>query len=304
MNTSSDEVRLLRVFLALMGEHSVSKAALRLGMSQPAISHALARLRQLFGDPLLLRSSRWLTPTARALELEKKARRLVEDYDSMVAPVAPFDPASSTRTFVLTAPEFGERMLVPRLFRRLRAEAPHIRVEIRAPNPDRAFEMLESGEVDLRIAWLTRPMPSLSSMQLFQDRMVCIADAAHPTVRGNLSLGQFLTLPRARTLGTNHATTIRVIDEAVARHGRRLERSFLVQNFLTIPPTLAGTDIIATLPLTQARAFAAQYPLQILEPPLRLPRVRYGAYWHERSQKDEGHRWLRRLVQEATAAEA
>jgi DNA-binding transcriptional LysR family regulator len=208
----------------------------------------------------------------------------------------------SARTFVLTAPEFGERMLVPHIFRRLRSEAPNVRVEVRAPNPERAFEMLESGAVDLRIAWLTSPMPSLRSMPLFQDRMVCIADAKHPTVRGMLTFAQFVNLPHARTLGTNHATTIRVIDEALARHGKKLEHSFLVQNFLTIPATLAGTDIIATLPLTQAQVFAAQYPLQLLEPPLRLPRVRYGAYWHERSQKDDGHRWLRQIVQQAAQA--
>ncbi len=302
MNT--DEVRLLRVFLVLMAERSVSRAAQRVGMSQPAVSQALARLRRLFNDPLLLRSNRLLSSTARAVELEKGVRKLVEDYDRLVANVEPFDAATSARTFVFTAPEFGERRLVPQLFRRLRSEAPHIRVEVRAPDPERAFEMLEAGEVDLRIAWLTQPMASLRSMQLFQDRMVCIADARHPTLRGELSLAQFLTLPHARTLGTTHATSIRVVDEALARHGKKLERSFLVQNLHTIPTTLGGTDMIATLPLSQALAFAEQYPLQILEPPLRLPRVRYGAYWHERSQKDEGHRWMRQRVQEAAQAAA
>lgn len=299
MDAKTDELRLMRVFLAVMAERSVSKAAVRVGISQPAASHALARLRRLFGDPLLLRSNHSLSPTDRALDLEKQARRLVDDYDRMVAPVAPFDPAVSVRTFVLTAPELGERMIVPGLFRRIRAEAPNIRVEVRAPNPERSFEMLEAGEIDLRIAWLTRPMPSLRSMQLFQDRIVCIADARHPSVRGPMTIEQFLTLPHIRLLGAPNATTMRVVDEAVASYGRKLERSFLVQNFMSIPPTLVGADVIATLPLSQAQVFATQYSLQILEPPLRLPRMRYGAYWHERSQRDDGHRWLRRLVRAA-----
>jgi DNA-binding transcriptional LysR family regulator len=293
------EVRLLRQFLVLLAERSVSRAATRLRISQPAASHALARLRKLFDDPLLIRANRGLVATARALELEPEVRRVLVDYDRLVSPVAPFDPARSVRTFVLTAPEFGELTLVPTLVRRLRAEAPNVRIEVHAPDPDRALDMLENGEVDLRIAWLTAPALSLRAMHLFEDRLVVIAHDRHPAVRSGLTLERFITLPHARTLGTSHATTIRVVDEAVSRLGRKLERSFLVQHFLTIPTTLVGTDLIATLPLTQARAFAAQHPLKVLEPPLRLPRIRYGAYWHERSHKDEGHRWLRRMIQDA-----
>ena len=237
--------------------------------SQPATSHALARLRRLFNDPLL---------------------------------AASFDPPRSERTFVITAPEFGELTLVPTLVRRLRADAPHVRVEVHAPDPERAFDMLESGAIDLRIAWLTAAAPSLRAIQLFEYRLVVIAHDRHPKLRDRLTFDQFVTLPHARTLGTSHATTIRVVDEAVSRLGRKLERSFLVQHFLTIPATLVGTDLIATLPLTQARAFAAQHPLKVHEPPLRLPKIRYGAYWHERSQKEEGHRWLRRVILDAARA--
>jgi DNA-binding transcriptional LysR family regulator len=293
------ELRLLRTFLVLMNERSVSRTAERLGLSQPATSHALSRLRLLFDDPLLLRSRAGMIPTERANEVEKVLRGLFDEYDRLVTPAEPFDPAVSHRTFVITAPEFGERMLVPHLFRRLRAEAPNIRIEVRAPNPERAYEMLESGEIDLRIAWLPKPGPSLRSIPLFQDKMACIAARDHPTIRGALTLGQFLTLPHARTLTISHATSSRVVDEALARIGKKLERSFLVQNFLTIPSTLAGTDLIATVPLTQAQTFADQYPLQVLEPPLKLPRVRYSAFWHERCQKDAGHRWLRSIVREA-----
>jgi DNA-binding transcriptional LysR family regulator len=299
--TDIDQLRLLRAFVILVKERSVSRAAVRLNLSQPATSHALSRLRELFDDPLLLRSGKGLTATPRALALEPEISRLVREYDWLIRSGNTFDPRTAVRTFVLTAPEFGERMLAPYLFRKLREQAPGLRIEIRAPNPDRALEMLESGEIDFRIAWLTRPLPSLRSIPLYQDRMVCLACANHPTVRGSLTLQQFLHLPHARTIGTSHATTVRVIDEALTRAGQRLERSFLVQNFMIIPATLAGTDIIATLPAMQAHSFAKEFPLQVLEPPLRLPRIRYGAYWHERSQNDAGHRWLRHMVQEAAA---
>jgi len=296
---NNDPMRLLRILLILLSERSVTRASNRLGLSQPALSHNLNKLRALFGDTLLIRSSKGLIPTTRALELESELIRLVTDYDRLTQQAELFDPLVSSRTFVMTAPEFGERMLVPHLFKELRLKAPNVRVEVRAPIPDRVNEMLEKGELDLRIAWLVKPSGSLRSLHLYQDRMVCLACARHPELNGRISLEKFLRLPHARTIGTNHATTIRVIDEALAKIGLLLERSFLVQNFMTIPSTLVGTDIIATLPYLQAKAFANEFPLQLLELPLKLPRISYGAYWHERSHKDPGHQWFRKKVQEA-----
>ena len=205
---------------------------------------------------------------------------------------------------MLSAPEYAEHLLMPGISRRLRAEAPHVHIEVHAPDRDRAYELLESGRLDLRLAWLPKPPVSLRSMQLFQDRIVCIAHRDHPTIQGTLSLAQYLAAPHVRPLGTGRTTTGRVIDAAVERQGkgRKLDLTFLVQNFLTIPFLIEGIDAIATLPLTLAQRFQQQHPLQVLETPLRLPRVRYAAYWHERSQKDAGHRWLRSVVADAARA--
>lgn len=295
-DNSNIDVRLLRVFLALMAERSVSRAADRLGITQPAVSQTLARLRALFADPLLLRSRGGMIATERAQELEGSVRAILAEYERMLAPPDKFDPASSTRRFVITAPEYAEHLLVPKLLAQLRSEAPRVRVEVRAPQPERAVELLENGEVDVRVAWLVAPPSSLRSMPLFQDRIVCMASREHPQIRGSISLDQFLGLPHIRPLATARPTSARVLDEAIEREGRKLEQTFYVQNFLTIPSILAGTDMISTLPSRLAATFTAQHSLQVLEPPLRLPRVRYAAYWHERSQKDSGHRWFRGML--------
>lgn len=292
------DIRLLRNFLVLMAEQNVSRAAERLDLSQPAMSQSLSRLRVTFNDPLLLKSRQGMIPTDRALELEQAARRMLDEYDRMVAPIEKFDPASSRRKFVVTAPEYAEHLLMPPLLKRLRADAPHIRIEVRAPQPERAYDALESGEVDMRIAWILTPPLSLRSMHLFQDRIVCLASQSHTEIRGTLSLAKFLGLPHVRPLGTGRPTTSRVIDEAVDRLDKKLERSFLVQNFLTIPFIVSSTDMLATLPRALALTFQAQHRLQLLEPPVKLPRVKYAVYWHERSHKDVGHRWLRSLLQE------
>jgi DNA-binding transcriptional LysR family regulator len=296
------DVRLLRAFVSLMSERSVSRAAERLGSSQPALSQSLARLRMLFGDPLLIRSRGGMTPTDRARELERSVRVILAEYERMLQPASRFDPAASRRRFVVSAPEYAEHMLMPALLARLRAEAPAVRVEVRTPQPERAAELLESGELDLRIAWLLQAPQALRSTPLFQDKIVCLASQSHQQIRGSLSLAQFLELPHVRPLGTGRPTTARVLDEAVEREGHKLERSFLVQNFLTIPLIVAATDMLATLPNRLALTFVAHHNLQLLEPPLRLPRIRYAAYWHERSHKDAGHRWFRSLVLEAAQA--
>jgi hypothetical protein len=292
----SSELRLLRVFCILMSERSVSRAAERLGLSQPAMSHALQRLRVMFGDPLLLRSSKGMVPTERASQIIGVVDGLLADYDRLVSPQGPFDPALSQRRFVMTAPEYAEHLLLPRLFKHLREHAPGISVEVRTPDRDRGPMWLERGEVDLRIAWILKPPPSLRSMPLFQDRIVCIADRDHPTVRGALSLSQYLALPHIRLLGGGRTTAGQVIDAAIEKAGGGSRPMFLVQNVLTIPLMVVGTDMIATLPQALAVRFMQQHPVQVLDAPLPLPRIRYVAYWHERSHRDAGHRWLRNAV--------
>lgn len=293
------DIRLLRAFSVLMAELNVTRAADRLGVGQSALSQSLARLRTVFGDPLLLRSRDGMIPTDRAREIDASVRRMLAEYDQVLAPPERFDAGSSRRRFVVTCPEYAEHLLLPGVLQRIRRDSPGIRIEVRAPQPDRAVELLESGELDLRVAWLLTPPPALRSMALFQDQMVCLARQSHPQIRGALTLSQYLELPHVRPLGTGRPTSAVALEEAVQRLGHKLPSAFQVQNFLTIPLIVATSDMLATLPRMLAAAFVEQHKLQVLEMPLRLPRIRYAVYWHERSQKDAGHRWLRGLVLEA-----
>src|SRR4051812_7230642 len=155
------DIRLLRAFVVLMAEKNVSTAAEHLGISQPAASHALARLRALFDDPLLIRSRHGMVPSTRAPEFEQGVRALLATYDGLLGIARPFDPAVSSQTFVISAPEYAERLLLPGLARRVRAEAPQVGLEVHTPDRDRALELLETGRVDLRIAWLPKAPQSL-----------------------------------------------------------------------------------------------------------------------------------------------
>jgi DNA-binding transcriptional LysR family regulator len=292
------DIHLLRSFLVLMAERNVSRAAERLSISQPAASHALGRLRVLFGDPLLLRSRDGMAPTNRALEIERSLSGLLTALDDLVAPRGRFHPELSRRTFVVTVTEYAEFVLAPSLIARMSAEAPHMRVHMRGPDPDRILDLLATGEVDLRFGWLQKPTPSLRSQQLFQDRLVCIARRDHPAIGGTLTLDQYMSLPHVRPHFTGRTTTGRVVDEAVAKLGGALNLALLVHNYLTVPFSVAQSDLIATVPARLAAPFLTLLPLRVLEPPIRLPRMRYAAYWHERNHKDPGHQWIRRLLLE------
>lgn len=293
------DFRLLKTFLVLMSELNVSNASIQLNTTQSSISQTLARLRKIFDDPLLLKSHSGMIATDRAKALESSIRRIVDEYDSLLKHENPFEPGRSERKFVLTASIFAEHMLVPAFIERLRVEAPYIQLEIRPPNPEKAFELLENGDIDLRIAWSLTPQLSLRSAPLFQDRMVCIVNANHPEVKEELSLEQFLRLPHARSLVAARTTTVRVVDEALKKLGKKMIAPIILQDLFTIPPLVATTDVISVMPRSLATKLAAFYNLRILESPLRLPRVKYVSYWHERNQLDPGHRWLRHMVQEA-----
>jgi DNA-binding transcriptional LysR family regulator len=151
MNDVPLDLPALRCLVTLMRERSVTRAAERLGLSQPAVSHVLARLRRHFSDALLVHAATRMVPTARALEIDAAAREIVSAVDRLARPSRAFDPAVERSTFVITIPEYFEWLLAPALMARLQAEAPGVSVELRAPNPGLARTWLDSGEVDFRL---------------------------------------------------------------------------------------------------------------------------------------------------------
>lgn len=296
----SSEIKLLRALAIFLRERSVSRAGEVLHLSQPAASHILTRLRKLFGDPLLLRSRNGMVATERALAIGPAVARMLAEYDRLTRPAVAFDHTVSERTFHVSAPEFAESMLIPHLLRMMRSTAPNVRVNVHAPPGERALELMESGELDIRIAWLIpAPVASLRSVRLFNDRLVCIADRNHAALRGGMTVDLFASLPNLRTIGYSQTTTGRAIERAIARHGKKAVPPQIVQTFATMLRSIPGTDLIAIVPRLIVQELARRNLLKIHEPPIALPTVRYTAYWHERNQHDAGHRWFRALIAEA-----
>lgn len=290
------DLRMLRCLDALLAERSVSRAAQRLNISQPAMSIALGRLRRLFGDPLFLRGHGEMVPTSRALALSAPLRAVLEGLESLASATAPFDPRTSRSQFTITAPGYISFELLPKLVRHLERHAPGIHVDVRAADRERATEWLESGEVDFRLGWIREPPEALRFKTLYRDSFVCLARKDHPAIPRKLTADLFCTLPHVRSMVHRRSDSGQVIDQAVAALHQRLHIALLVQDVLTVPYIVASSNLIAAIPARIARAFAAQLPLRVHPLPLRLPEQTIALYWHERMHRDPAHEWFRSVI--------
>ena len=294
MNIRNVDLNLLVALDALLAERSVSRAAVRLHLSQPAASALLARLRELFDDPLLLRSARGMLPTPRALELLAPVRQVLDDIDGIVQPRAAFHAASAQHTFTLSASDYVEYALLPKLVDYLEHKAPGVRLAVRPLDLQTVAKQMENGEVDLCITGLQNAAPGLQVRPLYTERIVSVVRRNHPGVGARLTLDKFCSLEHIQ-VSVRGGFTARV-DEALAAVGRKRHARLAVPHYLLVPEIVARSDMISSLPERLARGYAKQ--LRIFEPPLEIPGFTVGEIWHERNQRDPAQQWLRDVLLE------
>jgi len=297
VNTSGPDIRLLACFDALIAERSVSRAAVRLGMSQPTLSHALGRLRTLFDDPLLIKAQGRMIPTARALELQAEVQDVLARTERLVHRAGPFNPATARMEFTIMAAEYVEYLHGAQLVERLQRTAPGIDVQFHSPDREHALTLLERGEIDFRVGhWPKPPAQTLRFKTLFRDRIVCIVRASHPQIRGRVNLEQFLTMPHARIKTHRISIAMEALDHAVASKHGKLRVALQVHNEFALSQVVSRTDLIACIPERISRKLAEKFPLQVMPLPLTLPDSPLALYWHERTHHQPSHRWFREIL--------
>jgi DNA-binding transcriptional LysR family regulator len=299
VNLRAMNLNLLLVLDALLEERHVSRAAQRLGLSQPAVSNALAQLRTLLGDPLLVRSGGGMIPTERARALAGPLHAAIAALEGALAPPEAFDPARAERTFTLAASDFVEFVLLPKLLARLAREAPGVRLQLRAWPHNRIPPTLETGEVDLMMGFLGDVPPAHRSERLFGDEFVCIVRKDHPRVRRRLTLATYTAL--SHVLVTPESGAPGVVDVELAKMGLSRTVGLRISHFLMVPTIVATTDFVAAVSRRVAEEAAKWLPLRVLDPPLPLPRGAVAQAWHERTHASAPHAWLRKVVAEIAA---
>lgn len=287
------DLNLLKALDALLDERNVTRAAQRVGVTQPAMSGMLTRLREAFGDPLFVRAQRGIVPTRRALDLAVPVKQVLGEIDGLLQPPG-FDPATARQTFSVAATDYALRAIAVPFLSALKRRAPHVRVAL-VPVEDALVQgQLERGETDLALMTPETAPPDLHARQLFEERYVCVLREGHPALRGRrrLTLNQLCALDHA--LVSYRGGGFRgVTDEALERLGKRRQVTLSVKSFLILPDILRTSDMVAILP---SRLVAGMDGLAVFAPPLEVPGFSKLAVWHERTHRDAGQRWLRELL--------
>jgi DNA-binding transcriptional LysR family regulator len=293
MDNRNVDLNLLVALDALLAERSVSRAAVRLHLSQPATSALLARLRELFGDPLLLRSARGMLPTPRALELLGPIKQVLDEIDGIIQPRTAFDPGRAEHTFTLSASDYVEYALLPTLVDYLERQAPRVRLAVRPLDLQTVARQMEIGEVDLCITGLLNAPAGLHERPLYTERVVSVVRRRHPGVGAHLTLDTFCSLEHILVSVRGSSFSAR-IDESLAALGRKRHIRLAVPHFLLVPEIVARSDMISALPERLALGYANK--LRILEPPFKMESFTVGQIWHERNQREPAQVWLRDVM--------
>ena len=297
----SIDLNLLVSLDALLQAESVTAAARRIGLSTPAMSHALARLRERMGDPLLVRSGRGMVMTPRALALKPTVHELVAAARQALAPERPFAPQELDRTFVVHASDYVLTILGAAVDRILRNEAPKVCVRF-VPNSADDAAMLRDQGSDLAVGIYGELPQETKTRTLLTDRFVCVVRRGHPSVAKHLTLEQFVALPHVQVAPRGRAGGY--VDDVLAERGLHRSVARAVPYFLTALQLVAETDYVLTISERIARRYAAALGLVLLEAPLALRPYALSLVWHPRVDADPGHRLLREVFLRAAAEAA
>lgn len=284
------DLNLFVVFDAVYTERNLTRAARVLCVTQPAVSNAVKRLRQVFNDELFVRTPHGVTPTPAADNISGAVRKALHLLNTSLAEGDVFLPESSEKTFALSVHDYDEAHLIPKLMERMASLAPRASIECYSvPRKDLEGE-LASGRLDFALDVPLFSVPQLCRQRLTTERYVCLVRSDHPAVGSTLTLEQYLELEHIQVSGRRKG--IGHVDMALDRLG--LQRSIRVrmQNYMAAPQLVATTQLALTIP----RNLAMMYQMKILEMPFNVEPLEQYLYWHKRADQDQANRWMRSIL--------
>ncbi|MDX2270836.1 MAG: LysR family transcriptional regulator [Cyanobacteriota bacterium] len=297
-NLAGIDLNLLVVFDALITEQNVTRAGERVGLSQPATSNALGRLRRLMRDDLFIRTTAGLRPTPTAIALHQQLRPALQQIQAALLEQPIFDPANSDRVFAIGMSDYVEFTLLPCLMQTLQTCAPQVSVQIRSGDRQKLLALLDSGEIDLACGLFPEKIAWHQEQLLFQESYVCVCRRQHPIIGTSLSLEEYLTV--SHLLVSVKEDRIGRVDMLLAEQNLKRRIALSIPHFLSVPFILAETDLVATLARRVAVTFANYQSLKLL--PLPLPIADFSVFmrWHRMTETSPAYQWLRSIVLEAS----
>lgn len=306
MQLNRIDMNLLVYLDVLLRERSVTRAADQLGISQPAMSNGLRRLRVLFDDPLLIRTSEGMTPTERARQLEPTLRTVLQDIERAVRPRSDFDAAASGRVFRIMVSDYAESTLIPPLLRRLREIAPSVILDLMTPS-DVSFFDVEQGKVDLVINRFNSIPQSFHQTTVWKDDFCCMVSRDNP-ILDNFSLKNYLEAQHVWVSKTGFGVSVGVdpgdvqrlgwVDEVLRQLGKKRRITVFTRHYQAAMLLSEQNDLVLTVPSRAALLQAENPRLVVKAPPFEIPPIQLKLVWSPLLHHDPAHRWMRRLINE------
>jgi DNA-binding transcriptional LysR family regulator len=296
------DLNLLACLDALLTEGSVTRAAERLNMSQPGMSHALSRLRALTGDALFVRSGNDFIPTERAQALAGKVRVGLAAMEEIFSEEGPFDPATTAGKLTVAAVDSVGVLLIPLLAQALAKEAPMVAMHVRLPDPEQLREWLAEGECDIALGFFPDVNPELHGGDLFGQELSIISGPSHPLRGQPMDFQQYADSTHVifGSPFSERSPMEGAIDQALKERGIERRHSVQVSSMLLVPYVIAASPHVAALPTWLARQYADMLSLDVRPMPMTHPPILIRMLWHDRTHRTGLHRWVRQLVRSLT----
>ena len=304
MNIRNVDLNLLVYLDVLLKERNVTRAAETLGISQPAMSNGLRRLRDLFNDPLLVRTSEGMTPTERAEQLQPVVREVLASIEKAVEPSNEFEAAGADRVFRISVSDYTESTLLPHLMRRLRSEAPNITLDVLTPS-DISYQDVEQGTVDLVINRFDVLPQSFHQMTIWRDTFSCLLSDHNP-IRDDFTLDHYLESGHVWVSKTGMGVGVGMepgsgqrlgwVDEALAKLGKQRRIRVFTRHYQAAMRLAELRDLVVTLPTKAAVLLTDNPSVVILPPPFDIPEIELKMAWSPLLQHNPAHQWMRRLI--------
>ncbi|MBF24420.1 MAG: LysR family transcriptional regulator [Pusillimonas sp.] len=292
MKIDQIDLNLMRVFRAIYEEQSLTIVADQLGLTQPAISYSLARLRELLGDPLFIRKQQKMLPTQAAERLAPPIIAALESLHDALQSHTAFDPLTSQRTFRLTMSDIGEMVFLPPLCEQLAQAAPQVRLEVDPVSMEDLVNSLRTGTIDLAVGHLVNLNPYTQHTILFHEPYSCMVRANHPLARKKtLSKEDFLA--SSHVLVGSNSNAHRMFEDSLKAQGVTRQVALQIPHFTVLPDILRRSDMVSSLPSRIAREFNRKKEFRVFELPFKVPTGDVAIHWHARHEHNPANRWLR-----------
>lgn len=297
MNLHRLDLNLLVVMDALLADPSVTNAARRLKVTQPAISMSLKKLRDFFKDELFIRTPTGLRATPYAEQLREPVRRAIDVIDVEIVKRRNFDPLTTQQVFHISTSDAGELSCLPLVLAKLRERAPNASILNRSIPPGRLASVMENGDIDVAIGYFPDlDIPTFFHQKLFDHKVVCLVRQGHPFIRDKITVQQFLQAEHA--IVTDVGREQDAFEKITREMGLKRRIKVRLAHLLSVPILVAGSDLIAVVPLSVGAPYAHLGELQLLPPPMPIPPIEIKQYWHRRVNREPSVVWFRKLLGE------